>query len=302
MCVPTPLPPFLLPFALRVPLPYRTASGAGARVPVCRRRGARGPPPRPLPTVAPTRVPTVHSLPPSLLLPLPVSLLYTHSPPPYCCPYPCPYCTLARFFSSRPCAGSSGAEWAETRVEAAAAAGLRSCLTRRVQLVREGGTRRVQLVREGGTRRVQLVREGGGGGCGAARGCAPWRRSPLTRRRALSRGAARLVNFWCSKVDLRAAAQGESGAFTLLATAKADGAPRPSPRRALTLSSRASLSPVPEGEGPGPAPRTNRTRRVLHPVLIGHVRTGALSRARTTPLPATAPLSQRGPLPLPPSY
>ena len=37
--------------------------------------------------------------PPSLLLPLPVSLLYTHSPdglppPPYCCPYPCPYCTL----------------------------------------------------------------------------------------------------------------------------------------------------------------------------------------------------------------
>ena len=35
-----------------------------------------------LPTVAPTRVPTVHSLPPSLLLPLPVSLLYTHSLPP----------------------------------------------------------------------------------------------------------------------------------------------------------------------------------------------------------------------------
>ena len=32
--------------------------------------------PPPLPTVAPTRVPTVHSL------------------PPYCCPYPCPYCTL----------------------------------------------------------------------------------------------------------------------------------------------------------------------------------------------------------------
>ena len=45
---------------------------------------------------------------PSLLLPLPVSLLYTpslptvaptrvptvHSLPPYCCPYPCPYCTL----------------------------------------------------------------------------------------------------------------------------------------------------------------------------------------------------------------
>ena len=30
----------------------------------------------------------------SLLLPLPVSLLYTHSLPPYCCPYPCPYCTL----------------------------------------------------------------------------------------------------------------------------------------------------------------------------------------------------------------
>ena len=34
-----------------------------------------------LPTVAPTRVPTVHSLPPSLLLPLPVSLLYTPSLP-----------------------------------------------------------------------------------------------------------------------------------------------------------------------------------------------------------------------------
>ena len=32
--------------------------------------------------------------PPSLLLPLPMSLLYTHSLPPYCCPYPCPYCTL----------------------------------------------------------------------------------------------------------------------------------------------------------------------------------------------------------------
>jgi len=37
--------------------------------------------PPPLPTVALTRVPTVHSLPPSLLLPLPVSLLYTHSLP-----------------------------------------------------------------------------------------------------------------------------------------------------------------------------------------------------------------------------
>ena len=34
------------------------------------------------------------SSPPSLLLPLPMSLLYTHSLPPYCCPYPCPYCTL----------------------------------------------------------------------------------------------------------------------------------------------------------------------------------------------------------------
>ena len=36
------------------------------------------------------------SVPPplSLLLPLPVSLLYTHSLTPYCCPYPCPYCTL----------------------------------------------------------------------------------------------------------------------------------------------------------------------------------------------------------------
>ena len=36
--------------------------------------------PPPLPTVAPTHVPTVHSLPPP--------------PPPYRCPYPCPYCTL----------------------------------------------------------------------------------------------------------------------------------------------------------------------------------------------------------------
>jgi hypothetical protein len=32
--------------------------------------------------------------PPSLLLPLHVSLLYTHSLPPYCCPYTCPYSTL----------------------------------------------------------------------------------------------------------------------------------------------------------------------------------------------------------------
>ena len=36
-----------------------------------------------LPTVAPTRVPTVHSL------------------PPYCCPYPCPYCTLTHSLPSR---------------------------------------------------------------------------------------------------------------------------------------------------------------------------------------------------------
>jgi len=40
-------------------------------------RSAWSPPPQPPP-------------PPSLLLPLPVSLLYTHSLPPYCCPYPCP--------------------------------------------------------------------------------------------------------------------------------------------------------------------------------------------------------------------
>jgi hypothetical protein len=39
--------------------------------------------------------------PPSLLLPLPVSLLYTHSLPPYCCPYPCPYCTLTPSLPSR---------------------------------------------------------------------------------------------------------------------------------------------------------------------------------------------------------
>jgi hypothetical protein len=37
------------------------------------------PPPLPLPTLAPTHVPTVHSTPPSLLLPLPMSLLYTPS-------------------------------------------------------------------------------------------------------------------------------------------------------------------------------------------------------------------------------
>ena len=41
---------------------------------------------------------------PSLLLPLPVSLLYTHSLAPYCCPYPCPYCTLTPSFPSRRCA------------------------------------------------------------------------------------------------------------------------------------------------------------------------------------------------------
>jgi hypothetical protein len=35
----------------------------------------------------------VQAPPSSLLLPLPVSLLYT-PPLPYCCPYPCPYCTL----------------------------------------------------------------------------------------------------------------------------------------------------------------------------------------------------------------
>ena len=38
-----------------------------------------------LPTVAPTRVPTVHS--PSVMARL-------CPPPPHCCPYPCPYCTL----------------------------------------------------------------------------------------------------------------------------------------------------------------------------------------------------------------
>jgi hypothetical protein len=39
--------------------------------------------------------------PPSLLLPLPVSLLYTPPPPPYCCPYPCPHCTLSHSLPSR---------------------------------------------------------------------------------------------------------------------------------------------------------------------------------------------------------
>jgi hypothetical protein len=53
-------------------------------------------------------------------------------PLPYCCPYPCPYCTLT--------AGR-----------------------------RQRAGRRVQLVREGGTRRVHFLREGGGGG-GAPRG------------------------------------------------------------------------------------------------------------------------------------
>jgi len=38
---------------------------------------------------------------PPLLLPLPVSLLYTPSLPPYCCPYPCPYCTLPPSLPSR---------------------------------------------------------------------------------------------------------------------------------------------------------------------------------------------------------
>ena len=46
------------------------------------------PPPAPPPnTLFPSRVTEPY---PSLLLPLPMSLLYT----PYCCPYPCPYCTL----------------------------------------------------------------------------------------------------------------------------------------------------------------------------------------------------------------
>jgi hypothetical protein len=30
-----------------------------------------------------------------------VSLLYTHSLPPYCCPYPCPYCTLTPSLPNR---------------------------------------------------------------------------------------------------------------------------------------------------------------------------------------------------------
>jgi hypothetical protein len=42
----------------------------------------------------PLPVSLLYTPPTSLLLPLPVSLLYTHSLPPYCCPYPCPYCTL----------------------------------------------------------------------------------------------------------------------------------------------------------------------------------------------------------------
>jgi len=54
-----PLPPYCCPY----PCPYCTL-------------------PPSLPTVAPTRVPTAHSLTHSLLLPLPVSLLYTHSLPP----------------------------------------------------------------------------------------------------------------------------------------------------------------------------------------------------------------------------
>jgi len=40
--------------------------------------------------------------PPSLLLPLPVSLLYTPSPLSYCCPYPCPYCTLSLLTTAEP--------------------------------------------------------------------------------------------------------------------------------------------------------------------------------------------------------
>ena len=73
-------------------LPARYQGGGHLRV----RHPQAGPPPPPyccpypcpyctltpsLPVVAPTRVPTVHSLSPSLLLPLPVSLLYTHSLP-----------------------------------------------------------------------------------------------------------------------------------------------------------------------------------------------------------------------------
>ena len=97
----------------------RGAGGAaGGGVGGLRLGGAQAPPP---PTVAPTRVPTVHSLPPSLLLPLPVSLLYTHSLPPslvlalpvsllhtrslapYGWPYLCPYCTLTHSLSRVVC-------------------------------------------------------------------------------------------------------------------------------------------------------------------------------------------------------
>ena len=90
--------------------------------------------------------------PPSLLLPLPMSLLYTHSLPPYYCPYPCPYCTLPRSLRRRRVAFAGGSACLDQRVV-------------RERLVQHDlkGDETCPVSTGGGTRRVQSVREGGGG-------------------------------------------------------------------------------------------------------------------------------------------
>jgi hypothetical protein len=91
--------------------------------------------PPPLPTVAPTRIPTVHSL------------------PPYCCPYPCPYCTLTPSLPSRSPRPSS-----RSLARPPPPAASRATLADETCPFSTGG----------GTRRVRLVRGKGGGGSAAA--------------------------------------------------------------------------------------------------------------------------------------
>jgi hypothetical protein len=70
-----------------LPAPRLGSASSGSTWP----RAATSRCPPPLPTVAPTRVPTVHSPLPTVA---PTRVPTVHSSPPYCCPYPCPYCTL----------------------------------------------------------------------------------------------------------------------------------------------------------------------------------------------------------------
>ena len=78
-------------------------------------------PAAPLPTVAPTRVPTVHSLPAYLEMP---------PPPPYCCPYPCPYCTLTPCLPGDEGRVRQGARRARRRARARARRARPSCGSR----------------------------------------------------------------------------------------------------------------------------------------------------------------------------